>query len=104
MTTWHVLAPHSDGGHNSIDYSDSLKDAVHLARHWRMRGDDDLAIARGINGDPLRFVVYWVDKEGNEVVHGVYRTVRGAQRVLNRIFDTLPHGGTCGLYRVGGRP
>lgn len=98
---WHVLAPHTDGGHNSIDYSDSLADAVHLARHWRLEYGEDLALARGVNGEPLRYVVYYRVKGGKDIYVTAVRTKRGADRVMKRVGREHPEAVEYGWSLVG---
>jgi hypothetical protein len=92
---WHVLAPHSDGGHNSIDYRDTLDEALMALRYWRRSSADDLAVAKGVNGAPLRWVVYYVSRDihgRRDVPTGAYATARGAKRAMTNLERNLPEG------------
>ena len=42
---WHILAPATDGGWNSIDYNDDFTTANLMARYWRRQGYEPLALS-----------------------------------------------------------
>lgn len=79
---FHVIAPASDGGHNSIDYRDTLADALNALRHWRHDTHEDIALAEGkhAQGPTLRFV-FWIRVEGEAPTPvSAHATVLGAKR------------------------
>ena len=85
---YHVLMPQSDGGFASLDYREDLTEALDALRYWRSSPQEDMAIAKGVNGEPLRWV-FWVegpDRSGRrhtrELALGVYATRRGAQLAM----------------------
>lgn len=103
MTMWHVLAPHVDGGHNSLDYRDDLTEALDALRYWKQALGEDMAIARGVNGEPLRWV-FWVegsDQSGlrltREVAVSVHRTQLGAKRAYLK-YGRRPWDDTARTY------
>ena len=92
MTLWHVIAPADGGGHNSLDYREDLTEALDALRHWRHSVDEDIAIAKGANGEPLRYVVWFLSPDtGNRVATGAYATERGARIAAARLGRRLVH-------------
>jgi hypothetical protein len=90
---YHVLMPSSEGGHVSLDYREDLTEALDALRHWKSRDDEDMAIAKGKNGEPLRYVVYYaVPATGKRVATGVYATSRGADRATSNLGWRLEPG------------
>jgi hypothetical protein len=108
MMLWHVLAPTSDGGHNSLDYREDLNEALGAVAYWRSSKAEDMAVSKGPNGEPLRWV-FWVageDRSGarftRDVAVSVHRTRLGAFRAMakygRRPFDETAH--TYGIMPV----
>lgn len=97
---WHVIAPHSDGGYNSIDYRDTIGEALHALRHWHVDGMPALRLARGVNGEPLEFVTYYRLEGERDVPVGAYRTARGARRAMHNVGRAHPDAIEYGFRRV----
>lgn len=100
---WHVLAPTADGGYNSIDYRDTLDEALMALRYWQMRHQRFLRLARGASGEPLGWVVYFVDSDirgRRDVPTGAYRTLRGARQAMRNLGRARPELREYGMMRV----
>ena len=76
---YHVIFPNS-GGHVSVDYHESLKEALDSLGYCDRMFDEKGAIAKGRNGEPLNFVVYFQRKGEPRVPLSVHATTLGAKR------------------------
>ena len=80
---WHILEPDpsTPGQYVSIDYTDTLELALRSLRGWSMRlGRDDLALAKGKNGEALHYVVYFRRKDERPQPVSAHHTTLGAKR------------------------
>jgi hypothetical protein len=87
---YHVLMPASDGFHVSLDYREDLTEALDALRYWRKSPNEDMAISKGPNGEPLRWV-FWVEDPdisgrgfSRMLAVSVHATRLGAKRAFNR--------------------